>query len=198
MEHVAAHPRSWLSRRVARARGAPLPFHFVVQFQNPAVSATERRTSITLYFAAADGATLPQLLSRGGPLASSLSRFLASDAAGRAAMFKMIPAVAAGPALLRSLVPRTPVVVGKTLRLPVHVAPDGSHIEVDLDVGSSALADRFFRHVFHRFTSRVVVDIAFLLEGQCEAELPEQLLGVAHLAHVAPELALPLQAGPPG
>ena len=107
-------------------------------------------------------------------------------------MFKMIPAVASGPALVRSMVPRTPIVVGKTVRLPVHVASDGAYVEVGLDVASSGFADRFFRHVFHRFTARVVVDIAFLLEGQRVDELPEQLLGVAHLANVAPHLAVPL------
>ena len=196
-EHLASHPNSWMMRRRRQVSGGQLPdgalpFHWVVHFMNPGSPGLFPCTSICLYFAAADGATLPQLLSRPGPLSASLRRFLGADATEQAAMFKMIPAVASGPALVRSMVPRTPIVVGKTVRLPVHVASDGAYVEVGLDVASSGFADRFFRHVFHRFTARVVVDIAFLLEGQRVDELPEQLLGVAHLANVAPHLAVPL------
>jgi hypothetical protein len=36
---------------------------------------------------------------------------------------------------------------------------------------------QFYRHVFSRCSAQVVTQLAFLLEGTCDAELPEQCLG---------------------
>ena len=212
-EHLAAHPASWLSRASAvhRARlgGSPLPAAFVLQFMNPGAPGRFLKTSLALYFVAADGATFGELLARGGPLGAVLRRFLErpdnEERTERGKMLKLIPSLApTSPALIRAVVPaRVPCLIGTCVRTVTHCMPEGAppeetqYVEVDVDVGSAALADRFFRHLFHRLAGRVVLDLALLLEGAREEELPEQLLGVAHLANIGPALAVPLPAAQP-
>ena len=207
-EHLACHPASWLSRASAmhRARlgGASLPAAFVLQFMNPGAPGRFPKTSLALYFIAADGASFAELLARGGPLGAVLRRFLElrdnEERSERGKMLKLIPSLApSSPALIRAVVPaRVPCLIGTCVRTATYCMPEGAppeetqYVEVDVDVGSAAIADRFFRHLFHRLAGRVVLDLALLLEGSREEELPEQLLGVAHSANVGPALAVPL------
>jgi hypothetical protein len=44
-------------------------------------------------------------------------------------MLKIIAALADGPMLLRAAAPRTPVVIGRHVRMAVHAPPDGSYLE---------------------------------------------------------------------
>lgn len=189
-EHLAAHPASWLAQ--ARARdSANSNFRLLVVFNNPRGAGPGRPfTTLALTFGA--DCSLAQLLARETPLAAALRRFLGADTATRKGMFKCIAAVHAGPGLLRAACPRTPVLLGKHLRLASHAPPDASYLELDLDVGSSAVGDRFFRHLFARCVARVTLELAFLLEGSRPGELPEQCLAAAWVCNVAPELAIPL------
>jgi hypothetical protein len=176
----------------------------VLQFMNPGAPGRFLKTSLTLYFVAADGATFGELLARGGPLGAVLRRFLElqdnEERSERGKMLKLIPSLApSSPALIRAVVPaRVPCLIGTCVRTVAHCMPEGAppaetqYVEVDIDVGSTGLADTFFRHLFHRLAGRVVLDLALLLEGAREEELPEQLLGVAHLANIGPSLAVPL------
>jgi len=188
-EHLAAHPASWLAQE--RAQGPPGAFRLLVVFNNPRGAGPGRPfTSLALTFGA--DRSLAQLLARETPLTAALRRFVSADDATRKGMFKCIAAVHAGPGLLRAACPRTPVLLGKHLRLACHAPPDASYLELDLDVGSSAVGDRFYRHLFARCVARVTLELAFLLEGSRPGELPEQCLAAAWLSNVAPELAVPL------
>jgi Protein ENHANCED DISEASE RESISTANCE 2, C-terminal len=198
-EHIAAHPASWLSRAraVHRGRSAAMPAMICLQWMNPHAPGRFARTSLSLYFTAADGATFAELVARGGPLAAVLRRFFASSDQERSRMLKIIPSLdQRSPALVRTFVPpRVPCLVGNSVRTITYCVPDAAspdYVEFDVDVGKSIIADRFFRHLFHRLCSRTVVDIALLLEGAREDELPEHILGVAHLEYVGPSLAVPL------
>ena len=227
VDHISAHPNSWVGRRRAELGGnntTQLPFVLCVNFMNPGSPGRFHPASLALYFTAPPGVGLEQLLSTPCPLASGLRRFISAGADERRSMFKAIAAITDGPLLVRKMVPRTPFIVAKNVRCPVH----SSHnlLEIAIDVASSAVGDRFYRrvhqsffrfvfvlelshhafsrpalsaparHVMHRYTSQVDVTLAFLIEGQREDELPEALLGVARLTHVAPQLALPLDGAP--
>ena len=54
--------------------------------------------------------------------------------------------------------------------------------QVDIDVGSSSVASAIVSLVAG-YATRVTVDLAFVLEGQRPAELPERLLGVLRVSH---------------
>ena len=172
-------PGSWLH---AQRRAGLRSFVFTVQFQNPG-SATMPRTSMVMSFATQGEETLQELLAADTAFARSLRRFVAGEP-----ILKLIPCVLGGPPLVRGMLPRTPVLVKKNVPQTLqHVGQND--IVVDIDVSSCRWADRFFRHIFHRVAGTLVGDVAFLLEGRSEEELPERLLGVAHIANVAPTLA---------
>jgi len=139
---------------------------------------------MSMYFSAAQGETLRELLQGSTPFCSALRRF----AAGDSGILKVIPCVTSGPPLVRGLIPRTPVLVAKNVP-GTTVFVRENDIAVDVDVTTCAWADRFFRHIFHRFAGALQGDLAFVLEGRSGDSLPERLLGVAHIANVSPSLS---------
>jgi hypothetical protein len=201
IRRISEHPRSWLQRH---RRSGGRSFVLAVQFLNPGIDA-KPRTSMSMYFTAAQGETLAELLNgavaarpvavnNGAPVAdfsagstpfcAALRRFVAGDP-----VLKVIACVTGGPPLVRALLPRTPVLVAKNVPgTTVHVHEND--IAVDIDITTCAWADRFFRHIFHRFAGVLVGDLAFVLEGRSEDCLPERLLGVAHIANVSPTLSV--------
>nr|CAB3455226.1 unnamed protein product [Digitaria exilis] len=61
--------------------------------------------------------------------------------------------------------------------------------KVDVDIGSSAVANGVLGLVFGVVTT-LVVDMAFLIQANTYEELPEQVIGAARLAHVEPSTAV--------
>ncbi|KAM0825159.1 hypothetical protein ACQ4PT_069738 [Festuca glaucescens] len=61
--------------------------------------------------------------------------------------------------------------------------------KVDVDIGSSAVANGVLGLVFGVVTT-LVVDMAFLIQANTYDELPEQVIGAARLAHVEPAAAI--------
>nr|CAB3445231.1 unnamed protein product [Digitaria exilis] len=61
--------------------------------------------------------------------------------------------------------------------------------KVDVDIGSSAVANGVLGLVFGVVTT-LVVDMAFLIQANTYEELPEQVIGAARLAHVEPATAV--------
>ena len=57
------------------------------------------------------------------------------------------------------------------------------YLEIDIDVGSSSVARAIFGHV-STLTKSICVDLAFLIQGNSEEELPERILGGVRLAQV--------------
>ena len=110
--------------------------------------------------------------------------FLAADDAWRRARFKMIPRVQEGPWLVRTAIGSRPVVPGPAgIELAFHVDAARAAARVDLDCGSTAAARRIFGPIFGS-AGRMVVDLAFLLQAESEAELPERVLGCGRLSRI--------------
>jgi hypothetical protein len=80
----------------------------------------------------------------------------------------------------------TPAILGKKIHIAYHKGKN--YIELDFDIASSAMAANIVRLVSSA-TKSVVVDMAFLNEGHCEEELPEQLIGILRLKKVDLSLA---------
>mmetsp|Transcript_51580 Transcript_51580/g.95450 ORF Transcript_51580/g.95450 Transcript_51580/m.95450 type:complete len:344 (-) Transcript_51580:15-1046(-) len=92
----------------------------------------------------------------------------------RTQRLKVIPQIADGPWVVQKVVGNTPAILGKNVNLTYFSQP--GLLEVSIEVSSSRLGRRIVGVLQHAATA-VVVDVGFVVEGQADEELPEQLLG---------------------
>lgn len=123
-------------------------------------------------------------------------RFVNGDQEYRDSTFKIIPQVIEGPWIVQKSVgsgsSSVPVLLGKRLKMDYFVKPE--YIEVDINVDSSSVAASITKLV-RSMTKYVVIDIAILLEGKNQSELPERLIGLFRMNHMnmnaAEKLSIP-------
>jgi hypothetical protein len=130
--------------QVAAERGF---FTLAFNVQVPATS----HYSMVFYFVAPNA---PQL-------GSLLQRFVDGDDNFRNSRFKLIPSVPKGSWIVRQSVGSTPCILGKAVDCTYHRGP--KYLEVDIDIGSSTVANGVLGLVFGVVTS-LVVDMAFLVQ----------------------------------
>eukprot|EP01082_Thalassiosira_pseudonana_P011382 g10779.t1 g10779 contig4:2550626-2551843(+) len=135
------------------------------------------------------------------PHERSVIRFLTGDDVHRNETFKLIPVCIEGPWVVKKMVSGQPALIGK--RLPVSYAYHaGDHsrglapcFEADLDISASDSVGKKVVNLCRRYMNAVTVDIGLVIEGNCEEELPEQMLGCVRLhkldALLAPTLPPP-------
>uniref|UniRef100_A0A0E0L738 PH domain-containing protein n=1 Tax=Oryza punctata TaxID=4537 RepID=A0A0E0L738_ORYPU len=167
MDHVAR--RKGCAAQVAAEKGM---FTFVVNIQIPGSS----HYSLVLYF-------VTRTLEKG----SLLQRFADGDDDFRNSRLKLIPSVPKGSWIVRQSVGSTPCLLGKAVDCSYMRGPE--YIEVDVDIGSSAVANGVLGLVFGVVTT-LIVDMAFLIQANTYDELPEQLLGAARLSNIEPNSAI--------
>eukprot|EP00992_Anisonema_acinus_P000826 TRINITY_DN10297_c0_g1_i1.p1 TRINITY_DN10297_c0_g1~~TRINITY_DN10297_c0_g1_i1.p1 ORF type:complete len:276 (-),score=60.76 TRINITY_DN10297_c0_g1_i1:430-1206(-) len=183
-DDVGSHPASLLQRE--RAAGISAPFTVVFQFQNPGPP----HKAIVMYARPSGplaGATLTELLQAEAatPFGRTLRRFIEAPQSERLLRLKCIPKLVNAPWAVKSVIPQRPVILGTRCRMPVTVRDN--YLEIDYEVGSHRLADKIYRGI-ERQSKHVVVDLAFILEGQTEDELPERPLFVIRLSHLEPHM----------
>lgn len=84
-----------------------------------------------------------------------------------------------------------PAILGTKL---THRYFDGpGYSEVDVDVGVSSVAVGVLK-VVKGYSKMLVLDLAFVLQGEEEEELPERLLGCVRLQHVDLDRSLDVDA----
>ena len=115
-------------------------------------------------YAAADMATPLRLF----------AEFLEGDDAYRTSRFKLIPSIVEGSYGLKYIVGNKPVLLGNKVTQRYWTGP--GYIEIGVDCGSSSVASYVLNQV-RGASKSVVVEIAVLIEGDKEEELPEQVLG---------------------
>ena len=122
-----------------------------------------------------------------GPPHELLQNFVGASDAFRNARFKLLPAVAMGPWLVQKAVGTRPAILGKALkqRFYTGITAEG-HLpifEVCADCNSSPTTGRIISLV-KSYARSLVVDLAFMLEAQRAAEMPERLIGCARLCRI--------------
>jgi len=147
---------------------------FAVNIQVPGA----RHFSIVYYYT----------LARPADADSLLGRFIHGNDSFRNARLKLIPRVALGPWVVQRAVGTKPLIVGRALKVTYHSSPN-NYMEVDIDIGSSTVANNIVRFVLG-YVRTLVVDMCFLIEGKRDDELPEQLIGTSRVAHLEPESAV--------
>ncbi|GFP98810.1 protein enhanced disease resistance 2 [Phtheirospermum japonicum] len=161
MDHVAR--RSGCAAQVASDKGL---FSIVFNLQVPGST----HYSMVFYFVAKE--LVP---------GSLLQRFVDGDDEFRNSRLKLIPSVPKGSWIVRQSVGSTPCLLGKAVDCNYIRGP--TYLEVDVDIGSSTVANGVLGLVVGVITT-LVVDMAFLVQANSTDELPERLIGAVRVSHI--------------
>ncbi len=109
--------------------------------------------------------------------------FLLSSTEEKNQLFKIIPMVVEGPWVVKRVVGGKPAIIGKKLPItyvyqPPEEQPHGflaEYLEADLDIVSSAAA-RNILAVVRSNTQVLTIDLGYVVQGNTEEELPEQMM----------------------
>ena len=98
--------------------------------------------------------------------------------------FKMVPVIQDGPWIVKNAVPNKPALIGKKVTHRYFRSEAGAgYLELDMDVSSSSIANRLTQLAIG-YSTLLVCDLGFTLEGRSPEELPEEILGTAQANHV--------------
>ncbi|KAF5477873.1 hypothetical protein F2P56_004482 [Juglans regia] len=161
MDHVAR--RQGCAAQVASEKGL---FSMVINLQVPAST----HYSMVFYFVMKD--LVP---------GSLLQRFVDGDDEFRNSRLKLIPSVPKGSWIVRQSVGSTPCLLGKAVDCNYIRGP--KYLEIDVDIGSSTVANGVLGLVIGVITT-LVVDMAFLVQANTTEELPERLIGAVRVSHI--------------
>eukprot|EP00250_Pteridium_aquilinum_P008082 c17655_g1_i2 orf=328-1053(-) len=129
------------------------------------------------------------------PHGSLLHRFIHGDDAFRNSRFKLINKIVRGPWIVRATVGNHGTcLLGKALTCNYIRGSD--YFEIDVDIGSSALASAIL-HLALGYVNTVTVDMAFLVESQTEEELPERVFGASRISQIEMSAAIFTDTGDP-
>ncbi|KAL6659010.1 hypothetical protein ACP70R_003050 [Stipagrostis hirtigluma subsp. patula] len=118
------------------------------------------------------------------PEGSLLDQFLKGDDAFRNSRLKLIANIVKGPWIVRTAVGEQAIcILGRALSCKF--VQGSNFIEVDVDIGSSIVANAIV-HLAFGYVTTLTVDLAFLIESQTESELPERLLGAVRFSELNP------------
>lgn len=128
--------------------------------------------SAVFYFAADD------------PIApgSLLHRFINGDDSFRNSRFKIVNRIVKGPWIVKAAVGNySACLLGKALNC--HYYRGENYLEIDVDIGSSAIASAIL-HLALGYVTAVTIDMGFAVEAQSEEELPERLFGAVRVCQM--------------
>lgn len=115
---------------------------------------------------------------------SLMQRFVEEDDEFRNARLKVIPIVVEGNYFLRNFVGKPAIMCNKIeTNWTRDLSPEGNYLSADIHLSSSSMAITILGLVRH-YVESVTLDMAFTIEGQNEAELPEELLCAMRFHHV--------------
>lgn len=124
-----------------------------------------------------------------------IRQFLKGDDAFKNSRLKLIANVVKGPWIVKKAVGEQAIcVIGRAHTCRYSMGEN--FIEVDIDVGSSMVASAVV-HLAFGYLTTITIDLAFLIEGQTESELPERILGAIRLSELdaaaAAQMELPYE-----
>lgn len=123
------------------------------------------------------------------PSERCLARYCMSSPEEKDKLLKIVPGVAEGPWVVRSVVGNKPAILGT--KMPVSYIyqkeEEGKamYLEMDLDIVASQAA-RGILSVARTYTNVLTMDLGFVVQGNHEDELPEQMLSALRLHGIDP------------
>ncbi|KAK4385900.1 protein ENHANCED DISEASE RESISTANCE 2-like [Sesamum angolense] len=110
-----------------------------------------------------------------------LEHFVNGDNAFRNSRFKLIPYISKGSWIVKQSVGRKACLVGQALE--INYFRGTNYLELGVDIGSSTVARGVVSLVLG-YLNNLVIEMAFLIQGNTPEELPEFLLGTCRLNHL--------------
>ncbi|XP_061975208.1 protein ENHANCED DISEASE RESISTANCE 2-like [Populus nigra] len=156
------------------AQGRP-EFFFVINIQVPGAT----QYTIALYY----------MLKTPLEETPLLHSFVHGDDAFRNSRFKLIPYISKGSWIVKQSVGKKACLVGQALE--IHYFHGKNYLELDIDVGSSTVARGVVSLVLG-YLNNLVIEMAFLVQGNNEEELPEILLGTCRLNNLDVSKSVPV------
>lgn len=108
--------------------------------------------------------------------------FKGNDNSFRDDRLKIIPTVCEGPWMIREAVGQKPAIVGKRLQTTYFQTPN--YLEIFIDLTASAFISTTV-NLCCKQAEELIVDVAFLIEGKRDDELPEEILGSCRFDHIS-------------
>ncbi|XP_061374973.1 protein ENHANCED DISEASE RESISTANCE 2-like [Gastrolobium bilobum] len=116
------------------------------------------------------------------PAGSLLGRFIDGDDGFRNQRFKLVNRIVKGPWIVKKAVGNySACLLGKALTCHYHRGPN--YFEIDVDIGSSAIANAIL-HLALGYVTTVTIDMGFVVEAHTEDELPERLIGAVRVSQM--------------
>ncbi|KAK3157792.1 hypothetical protein QOZ80_2AG0128090 [Eleusine coracana subsp. coracana] len=110
-----------------------------------------------------------------------LERFVNGDDAFRNSRFKLIPYISKGSWIVKQSVGKKACLVGQALE--INYFRGSNYLELGVDIGSSTVARGVVSLVLG-YLNNLVIEMAFLVQGNTQEELPEFLLGTCRLNYL--------------
>ena len=108
-----------------------------------------------------------------------MCNFLLSDSQEKNEVWKIVPIVVEGPWVVKRVVGGKPAIVGTKMPITYSYQPPenglAEYLEADLDIVSSAAA-RNILAVVRSYTQVLTIDLGFVVQGNSQEELPEQMM----------------------
>ncbi|KAG6487930.1 hypothetical protein ZIOFF_056668 [Zingiber officinale] len=126
-----------------------------------------------------------------GPLENAplLHNFVRGDDAYRNSRFKLIPYISKGSWIVKQSVGQKACLIGQAL--DINYFRGSNYIELAVDVGSSTVA-RGVMNLVVGYLNSLVIEMAFLIQGNTQEELPESLFGTCRLNQLDVAKAVPV------
>lgn len=179
--NVMLHPNGRVratAEEVRKQQEHGTPFIWVINLQVP----SKDNHSLIMYYYTFDPPEKDSLM----------QRFLDGDTGFRNSRLKLLANVVKGPWIVKTAVgDRGVCLLGKAVS--ASYTRGDNFMEIDVDIGSSMMANAIVHLAFGNVTS-LTVDLAFVLEGQTSNELPERILGAIRFANLDPAAASCLDA----
>ncbi|KAI5653479.1 hypothetical protein M9H77_30666 [Catharanthus roseus] len=121
------------------------------------------------------------------PEGSLMEQFLKGDDGFRNSRLKLIANIVKGPWIVKKAVGEQAICI-ISRALTCKYSQGENYIEIDIDIGSSMVANAIV-HLAFVYLTTLTVDLAFLIESQSESELPEQILGAVRFSELKTESA---------
>lgn len=171
LENVLARPDNRVAHALRKSQSLGKSLKSFILAVNLQVPGKDQHSAV-FYFATDDPI----------PSGSLLHRFVHGDDAFRNQRFKIVNRIVKGPWIVKKAVGNySACLLGKALTCNYHRGPN--YLEIDVDIGSSAIASAIL-HLALGYVTSVTIDMGFLVEAQAEDELPERLFGAVRVCQM--------------